>query len=359
MGKSVTGKSIPSLNRSKSGPQALKAFYETRNALAALQVFQGEVGDIFQLTLPGFKPIVAAGPEAVHALLATNRQSFSWRPAGDPVARLLRQGLLVTDGELHDNLRRTMMPALHKGHLPGYVANMWGCTDQVTERWTGEGPYDMLVEMRRAALLIFMRTLFNVDFSRDVDRLWEPILRLLTFISPGMWIFIPNKPRPGYGRAIREIDEFLYEIIRRRRTGEGLSDDLLSLLVGVPEMDDGLIRDQCLTMLIAGHDTSTALLAWTLYVLGCNPPAMERVRAEVDMVLGKNPPEREQIDRLEYLEQVMFETLRLYPPIHSGMRFSTEDVELLGCHVPKDFAADVFHFSDAAHGMPLARGREV
>jgi cytochrome P450 len=332
----MTGKSIPSLNRSKSGPQALKVFYETGNALAALQVFQGEVGDIFQLTLPGFKPIIAAGPEAAHRVLATDRRLFSWRPAGDPVARLLRQGLLVTDGELHDSLRRTMMPALHRGHLPEYVATMWGCTDQVTDRWKGAGPYDMLSEMRRVALLIFMRTLFNVDFSQDIDRLWEPILRLLTYISPGLWIFLPKKPRPGYGSAIQEIDEFLYDIIHRRRTGEGLADDLLSLLVSVPALDDGLIRDQCLTMLIAGHDTSTALLAWTLYVLGSNQAAYERVRAEVDMVLGKNPPEHEQVDRLEFLEQVIFETLRLYPPIHTGMRFSTEDVELLGCHVPKN-----------------------
>lgn len=329
-------KEIPSLNRSKSGPQALKAFMETRNALAALQVFQAEVGDIFQLTLPGFKPIVVAGPEAAHTVLAAKRQAFSWRPVGDPVARLLRQGLLVTDGELHDHLRHTMMPALHKAHLPEYLHAMWDCTDQVTARWTDNGPFDMLVEMRRAALLIFMRTLFNVDFAPDIDRLWKPILRLLTYISPGMWIFLPGKPRPGYGSAVKAMDDYLYGIIRQRRSGEGLSEDLLSLLVSVEEFDDGLIRDQLLTMLIAGHDTSTALLAWTLYNLALHPEAMRQVQEEVDQVIGDHLPATEDLERLEFLEQVMFETLRMYPPIHTGMRFTSDEVELLGCRVPPD-----------------------
>lgn len=331
----MSGKRIPSLNRSKSGPQALKAFYQTGNALAALQVFQAEVGDIFQLTLPGFKPVIAAGPEAARTILAERRQLFSWRPAGDPVARLLRQGLLVTDGELHDKLRHTMMPALHRGHLPGYLEAMWRSTDQVTASWPTDRPVDMLVEMRKIALLIFMRSLFNVDFTPDLDRLWNPILRLLTYISPGLWIFLPGKPRPGYDNDIQAIDDYLYGIIRQRRSGEGMSDDLLSLLVSQPELDDGLIRDQCLTMLIAGHDTSTALLAWMLYVLVSNPDALERTTAEVDHLLGKTPPSSQDIENLDYLNQVMFETLRLYPPIHTGMRFTTEDVELLGCKVPK------------------------
>jgi len=220
--------------------------------------------------------------------------------------------------------------------LPEYIEVMWRCTDQVTEHWSIEQPYDMLVEMRKAALLIFMRTLFNVDFSADIDRLWNPILRLLTFISPGLWIFLPHKPRPGYDDAIQAIDDFLYGIIRHRRTGDGMSDDLLSLLVSVPDLDDGLIRDQCLTMLIAGHDTSTALLAWTLYVLASHPAALEQVRAEIDEVVGQRPPTGPELERLEFLERVIFETLRLYPPIHTGMRFSTGDVELLGCAVPKD-----------------------
>jgi cytochrome P450 len=328
------GMKIPSLNRSKSGPHALKAFYDSRNALAALQVFQREVGNIFQLTLPGFKPVVVAGPEATHAVLASQREEFSWRPEGDPVARLLRQGLLVVDGNLHDELRKTMLPALQKWQLPKYIDVMWHCTDQVTSRWKSGETYDMLVEMRRVALLIFMQTLFNVDFAKDIERLWPAILRLLTYISPGVWIFIPGKPRPGYDEAIRQIDEYLYGIIRRRRDGEGMSDDLLSLLVCVPGMDDGLVRDQLLTMLIAGHDTSTALLAWILYTLGSHPSALEQARAEVDYVLQGDAPNQLYLERLNYMELVIFETLRLFPPIHTGMRFTTNNVDLMGYSLP-------------------------
>lgn len=328
-------KTIPSLNRSKSGPQALQAFYKTRNALAALQVFQAEVGDIFQLTLPGFKPVVVAGPQAAHEVLATSRHEFSWRPEGDPVCRLLRQGLLVVDGVQHDHLRHTMTPAMQKYNLPDYISTMWQATDQVTSRWTSPGPYDMLVEMRRIALLIFMQTLFNVDFSKDIDRLWPVILRLLTYISPGVWIFIPGKPRPGYKADFQQIDEYLYGIIRQRRSGQGMTDhDLLSLLVSVPELDDDLVRDQLLTMLIAGHDTSTALLSWCLYILGVHKDTMQQAQEEVDRVLQCNPPQPHDLDQLAYLEQVMNEVLRLYPPIHTGMRFTKNPVELLGYTLP-------------------------
>jgi cytochrome P450 len=205
----------------------------------------------------------------------------------------------------------------------------------VTARWDPGGSFDMLVEMRRIALLIFMRNLFNIDFAPDMDRLWRPILHLLKYISPGLWIFLPGKQRFGYTKDIEAIDNFLYDIIRQRRSGVGVSSDLLSLLVSVPGFDDDLIRDQCLTMLIAGHDTSTALLAWTLYLLGNHPQVMRGVQEEVDQ-LGGQPPVIEDLDQLPYLEQVIFETLRLYPPIHTGMRFTTDEVELLDCRVPRD-----------------------
>ena len=327
---------IPSINRSKAGPRALQAFYQQRNALAALQVFQQEVGDIFQLSLPGFKPVVVAGPEAAHCVLVSEREQMSWRPEGDPVARLLRQGLLVVDGELHDTLRRQMLPALQKAQLPNYAEAMVSCTDQVTHGWGESGVFDMLDEMRRVALLIFMQTLFNVDFISDIDRLWPAILRLLTYISPGMWIFIPGKPRPGYSAEIRLVDEYLYRIIRQRRVGAGMAGDLLSLLVSTPGMDDGLVRDQLLTMLIAGHDTSTANLAWCLYLLGTHPQVYRQARDEVDGALATDPPAIADLERLPYLEQVTQEALRLYPPIHTGMRFTTSDVEMLGCTLPAD-----------------------
>jgi cytochrome P450 len=248
----------------------------------------------------------------------------------DPVVRLLHHGLLVEDGETHDQLRRMMSQALHKRMLENYVEAVWQRTDQVTSGWAEIGTVDMLVEMRKIALLILMETMFGVDFSQDMSRLWGAILRSIEFISPGLWIFWPEMPRPGYKDAIRQMDEFLFRIIRERRESQAQKNDLLGALVAVPELGDHWIRDQLLTMLIAGHDTSTALLAWALYLLGMHPPVMEKAVAEVEQVLGEAKPSIEHVSRLEYLNLVIQETSRLYPPIHIGNRIAKVDLQFQG-----------------------------
>jgi len=292
------------------------------------------MGDIFRLSLPGFKPVVLVGPEANRFVLVTARNHFLWRPEGDPVTRLLRHGVLVQDGEEHDTLRRIMNPALHRRRLPGYVEAMWRYTDQVSATWNPSAPVDMLVEMRRIALLILMGTLFKVDFAPDLDRLWPAILRILNYISPSFWLVWRSVPRPGYRDAQRHIDDYLYRVIRARRAAVGEADDLLGLLVTTPGMSDDLIRDQLLTMLIAGHDTSTALLSWALYLLGSHPALMARAQAEVDSVLGEDAPDFTRLERLVYLERVVKETLRLYPPIHIGNRTAAIDLEFQGYRIP-------------------------
>lgn len=326
--------SDPAVPRGKAGLRALRALSQRGYILAAFQALHEEMGDVFRLPLPGFKPVVLVGPEANRFVLVTARDKFLWRPAGDPVTKLLRHGVLVEDGEDHDVLRRRMQPALHRQMLPGYVEAMWRYMDQVSARWDCSVPVDMLVEMRRVALLILMGVLFDVDFAPDMDRLWPAILRILRYISPGLWLIWRHVPRPGYGPARREIDDYLYRIIQARRAAVREAKDLLGLLVAAPEMSDDLIRDQLLTMLIAGHDTSTALLAWALYLLGSHPAVMARAQAEVDAVLGVDAPDFAHLEQLVYLERTIKETLRLYPPIHMGNRTAAVDLEFQGFRIP-------------------------
>uniref|UniRef100_UPI0035B3838E cytochrome P450 n=1 Tax=Promineifilum sp. TaxID=2664178 RepID=UPI0035B3838E len=216
---------------------------------------------------------------------------------------------------------------------------MQAYTDRVTADWADGSVRDMLVEMRRVALLIFMGTLLDVEFGPDLERLWQPILRAIKYISPGLWIIWPNMPRFGYQRAFEEMDAYLYRLIRERRerlaAGGPEPDatgptDLLTELARVPGMSDDLIRDQILTMLIAGHDTSTALLAWALHLLGEHPAAMAQARAEVDATPNGDIPAAARAGQLPYLDMVIKEALRLYPPIHVGNRFATEDTEIAG-----------------------------
>lgn len=307
--------------------------------MPGLQVFHAETGDIFRINAPGFRPVMLVGAKASRFVLVEARDQLRWRLDTDSITDLLIHGVLVEDDESHDDIRRKLSPALHKKMLGGYVDSMVARTDQVTQAW-GEGEaVDMLVEMRKVALLILMDALFDVDYTPEMARLWDSVLYLLNYISPGLWLFWRGVPRPGYRRARAQMDEYLFRIIAQRRqqiaseSGQGRT-DMLSVLI-YSGMDDHLIRDQLMTMLIAGHDTSTASLSWALYMLGQYPEVRRKAQAEIDAVLGKTPPTAETIQQLPYLAQVIDETLRLFPPIHLGSRVARADLEFEGYHIPQ------------------------
>lgn len=331
-------KSLP-IPDAQTGLLALNALLGARNPLAALEVFHQELGDVFRINLPGFKPVVLVGPEAARFVLVQARGELRWRNEDDPVTDLLRHGLLVEDGQEHDTLRRIMSPPLHKKMLTDYVIEIWELAARVTEMWRQDSVVDMLVEMRKVALLVLNQTLFRVDVYPQLQPLWEPILRSIHYISPGIWMLWQGAPRFGYQRAIRKVDNYLYAIILERRNQMGNQDgyqghqDILSLLIAAG-MNDGDIRDQLLTMLIAGHDTVTALMTWALYLLGSHPSAMEHAGEEVSRLDATSPPAIEQIEACSYLSWVVREALRLYPPIHLGSRLSARDLEFNGYRIP-------------------------
>jgi len=329
----------------QTGLEILRGLLRERSLLAALSLMYKYVGSAFQITLPRFKPVVVVGAETNRQLLVSERQKLLWRNEADPVTDLLGHGILVVDGKDHDELRNTMDPLMQRRYVVPHIPAFWSYTDQISRSWQEGEVKDMLVEMRKIALLILFGTLFRVDITKDLDRLWQPILDLIEYISPGWWIIFPNMPRhPKFRRAQRIIDDYLLQLILKRRVElqhahvEDLRNDLLSSLVLKEGMSDQLIRDQLLTMLIAGHDTSTALLAWTLYLLGMHPQAMMDTQSEVDEVLGHvgEPPSIEQVNNLVFIDQVIKEALRLYPPIHIGNRMTAEDMQLLGYQVPRE-----------------------
>jgi cytochrome P450 len=199
----------------------------------------------------------------------------------------------------------------------------------------------MLMESRKIALLILMKTLFKVDFRAHIDRLWKPILRSISYISPGPWIVWPEMPRPGYTDDIQILDEYLYRIIAQRREEVEASatdppdSDLLGTLVITEGMNDDLIRDQLLTMLIAGHDTSTALFAWAFWLLGSHPDTMRIATQEVDKLTASEEFSASVLPKMDYLDCVIKEALRLYPPIHVGNRRVASDMEFEGFRLEK------------------------
>jgi cytochrome P450 len=306
---------------SQTGLAALKAFLAERSPLGPLRVMAEHVGRFFQVPLPGFKPYIVFGPEAARKVLVAERGKFLWRNQ-DPVTDLLDRGVLVTDGEEHDHYRKLMEPSLHPRQLPGYAEMMRKQTERVSAGWQDGQTVDMLIDGRKIALLIIIQALFSRDAWDDLPRIWTPILKAIDYISPGAWIFWRRIPRPGYKKHLQALDAYLYEIITERRASitnyqSPNTNDLLQHLIDAG-LSDKIIRDQMLTMLIAGHDTSTALLAWIFALLSQNPEVYARLVLELDeSEPGQHPP---------LLDQVIKESLRLYPPIHIGNRMVAEDV---------------------------------
>lgn len=315
-----------------SALHAGRALMRSGQILDGLQALHDGLGDVFRLPLPGFSSVVLVGPEANRFLLTESREAFLWRAEGDPVTRLLREGILVTDGPFHDELRQTMTPPLHRSHFEQFIQVMSRTTDRISETWPGDARIDMLDEMRRITLCILTDTLFGESIEPQLDVLWGDILRTIRFISPGAWVVWPGVPRPGYRGALRRMDDYLYQLIAQRRAQSSTQPDLLSSLVE-SGMSDELIRDQLLTMLIAGHDTSTALLAWAFYLLTTHESVMVQVRAEIDRVLDGSQPDASTLRQLSVLDRVIKETLRLYPPIHLGSRIAATDITFRDYHI--------------------------
>jgi cytochrome P450 len=316
-----------------AGWQALQSLVKDRNLLTPLLALHGQLGDAFRLSFPVFNPVVLAGPEAARFVLVDGRQDLRWRIETDPVAQLLGHGVLVEDGADHDQLRSLLSPAFHRQVMEQEVNTMLAGTDEITGMWHEGQTVDVLDAMRRIALLNLTRALFAVDLAPHFSRVWPPLLRTLNYIAPGPWLLWPGLPRPGYAPALKQMDVFLYQLIDERRALGCQGDDLLSLMVNAG-LSAKLIRDQLLTMLIAGHDTATALLSWALVALGQQPALLHQAQGEVDAILGGQPPTAANIQQLHFLERVIKETLRLYPPIHVGNRLAARDLEFAGYRIP-------------------------
>ena len=315
----------------QAGIQALTGLIRERSLLGPLRVMYQRVGRVFKIPLRAFHPYVVAGARANRQVLVSERGRVRWRNS-DPVTDVLRRGVLVTDGTEHDAYRGLMESHLHPAALPGFTGIMISQTDRVTSAWQDGQTVDMLIEGRKIALLIVMQTLFGVDAWDDLPRIWTPILKTIQHISPGAWILWRRIPRPGFRKHLSDLDDYLYGIIRSRR-GTAARHDLLQHLIDAG-LDDDRIRDQMLTLLIAGHDTSTALLAWTFYLLGTNPDIHTRLVHELNEALGSNPPGSTMGWQPHILDYVLKESLRLYPPIHIGNRMVVEDMEFDGTRVP-------------------------
>ena len=344
------GDTRPSLARTRQFAESplpvLLDAYERFGPVFTLRIFHGRV--VFML-----------GPEANHHVLVTHAANFRWRDGhlGDLIP-LLGDGLLTIDGDFHRRSRKAMLPAFHRERIAASTRTMIDESAAAVEALPGSGDLDLYTWTRRLALRIAMRALFGLDAGRvDAAHAFE---EGLGFYARDYFLQVMRGPGTPYARMQRAratLDRLIFaEIARRRATGER-GEDLLSLLLDARDedgfaLDDQHVRDEVMTLLFAGHDTTTSTVAFLFYELDRHPEERALLEAEVDDVLGGDPPAPEQLtgEALPRLEQAIDETLRLYPPAWVGPRRSVEPFTFAGHDVPGN--VPVNYSSWVSHRLP-------
>jgi cytochrome P450 len=333
-----------------------------RDSLRVLLECRQRYGPVFTLRVFHRPVVFMLGPEANHFVTVSGAGHFSWRRGmfGEQLIPLLGDGLITTDGPYHDRARRIMMPAFHARRMEAAVAVMVQEATQALDDWPPETTLDVYAWMRDVAIRIAMRALlgFHPDDSagHEAATLFE---RALSFYDTETWMMLlrgPGSPWWRFQRARRLLDQVVRaEIERRRKAGEML-DDVLSMLIASNDEDgsgfsDRELRDHVMTLLFAGHDTSSSTLSFLLYELAMNPEVLERVQDEQDRVLkGRVPTADELAGKLPELDMALAETLRLYPPVWFGPRLAASDYVFAGYRIPG--GTHVVHSSWVTHRLP-------
>jgi len=266
---------------------------------------------------------------------------------------LLGDGLLISEGELWRRQRRIAAPAFHAKRIAEFVTAMTSCAAATLERWRSmTGPFDVATEMLALTLDIVARTMFSIDVGGEIAslrRLTDIVvaLRPSTLDLLGLPEWIPRRQPAAYRRAIAEFEALVSRLLAERRADGRDRGDLLSMLLAArdPETGEGMsdrqLRDEILTILLAGHETVANALTWTWYLLARHPEAEARLHEELDRVLGARVPGFADLAELEWTRMVIEEAMRLYPPAHTVSRTAIGEDRIGGVRVPPGAAITI------------------
>jgi cytochrome P450 len=306
-----------------------------------------EYGDVVPLRL-GVKPaVLLSHPDDIESVLVTHNRAGIKSPTLRNNRRLLGHGLLTSEGDFWRRQRRLSQPAFHRERLASYGELMIACTERAIDGWAEGEVRDVHADMMRLTMEIVGRTLFGADVvaaAAEVGGALEVALERfdarvesLLFLLPDTW------PLPGnlaYLRAAEQLDRVVFGIIERRRRDPGEHEDLLATLLEARDedgsrMSDQQLRDEVMTLFLAGHETTAITLSWTWYLLATHPEVERKLLAELREVLGERAPTVADAPRLKYAERVVSEVLRLYPPAWFISREAIQPFEVRGYRIAK------------------------
>jgi cytochrome P450 len=339
-----------SANGSPPGPKGLPFLGSLpafgRDVLGFFTHCARQYGDITGFRLAAWPTLLLSHPDLVEDVLVKNHQNFIkhrffWRH----VEAIFGQGLLTSEGEFWHRQRRLAAPAFAASRVNRYGDTMVQYTTRTLRQWQPGQVLDVHREAMALTLQIAAKTLFDAETDQDVAEISQALDEVMDEIAVRLRrpFWIPDAlPLPGnirYRRGVQRMDQLVARIIAERRHRSEDRGDLLSLLllardeVGQP-MSERQIRDEVITMLLAGHETTALSLSWTWYLLGLHPAADAQLAEEVHAVLGDRTPTVDDLPRLRFTGQVASEAMRLYPPAYAIGREARADCEIGGYAVP-------------------------
>jgi cytochrome P450 len=315
-----------------------------RDALGLLERLAAE-GDVVRLRVPGSDVFLLNRPDLVHEVLVTEHRAFHKGPTIQAAKMLLGESLLTSEDERHLRQRRLIQPMFRHERIAAYADAMVRRGEEASATWVDGAELDLRDEMARLTLGIVGETLFGADVegerSRTVTRALTDALAMFDRVySPAFRVLVrlPTPSMRRYRRIERDLDRVVGELIAERREAGAAGDDLLSLLIrardGGTGMTDAQIRDEALTLVLAGHETTANALAWTWWLLSEHPEVEARLHAELDDAIGGGPSGGPDLSRLSYARAVLSESIRLRPPAWAIGRRAVRDVRIGPAEVP-------------------------
>lgn len=338
-----------------------------RDPLGFVTRLSREVGGVVPIRMGPFPALVLTDPAAIEEVLVTKNRDFRKSLATRRISVVTGNGILVSEGETWRQHRRAVQPAFHRERIQAWADIMVNEAAAIVGRWRDGQTLDVHREMTELTLRIVVRTLLASDVTeKDIETVGRAAAELTHYFDSrfnGLSFFIPDfVPTPNNLRmrtTVRRLDKIVYRLIsERRRTSQPAAttgDDIISMLLearsesGKP-LTDREIRDEVMTLFLAGHETTALALTWALYALGRNPEAQDRLKAELSEVLGDRLPTVADIPRLPYTDAVVDEVLRLYPSAYAVSREAIRPTTIAGRKLTKRTLALVSIY--AAHRSP-------
>ena len=319
-----------------------------RNPLAFLPRLAREYGDVAHLRFGRQDLFLVSHPDQIRDILVTHSRQFKKGKGLEGAKRLLGEGLLTSEGEFHLRQRRLASPAFHRERVAGYADIMVESAEQLSARWIRGSEVDMAREMSRLTLTIVGRTLFGSEVEGEAEEIGEAIASTLTMFNHVFLPFadvmdrLPFGPGLRFRKARERLDRTIYRMINEHRAAGRDRGDLLSMLILARDeqdhgarMTDEQIRDEAITIFLAGHETTALALTWTWYLLSQHPAVEARMQRELALVLGTRRATMADWPRLPYTEMILAESMRLFPPVWILGRRALTDYQLGEYVIPR------------------------